>query len=85
MYLDKPMRVGEKVYFLSRPRRFGKTLLVDTLDQYFSKTQDLFKNTEIFQRHPDVWPCYPTYRLDFSSGISFDSAYLFSVSLKEKY
>lgn len=46
-YADKTpyiarMAAGGKAYFLSRPRRFGKSLLVDTLDCAFSGRRELF-------------------------------------------
>ena len=49
VYVDKTehiyqMVTGGKYYFLSRPRRFGKSLLVSTLAELFSGNKELFKN-----------------------------------------
>jgi hypothetical protein len=55
-----------KVYFLSRPRRFGKSLLVSALDALFSGKKDLFEGLYIY----DKWNWsekYPVIRLDFGS------------------
>ena len=48
VYVDKTALIYQlaktgKYYFLSRPRRFGKSLLISTLDAYFSGMKDLFK------------------------------------------
>ena len=48
VYIDKTDLVyslvtGGKIYFLGRPRRFGKSLLVSTLEHYFLGHKDLFK------------------------------------------
>ncbi len=61
---------GGKYYFLSRPRRFGKTLLVDTLQELFEGSEELFRGLAVHggwdwsARHPVV-------RLDFSRGGDF--------------
>ncbi len=52
IYVDKTALVYQlantnKVYFLNRPRRFGKSLLVSTLEAYFSGKKELFKDLEI--------------------------------------
>uniref|UniRef100_A0A6A7G128 AAA-ATPase-like domain-containing protein n=1 Tax=Hirondellea gigas TaxID=1518452 RepID=A0A6A7G128_9CRUS len=52
--------------FLSRPRKWGKSVTVDTLACLFQNKRDLFEGTEICD-HPDVeWIEYPVVRLDFS-------------------
>ena len=58
---------GGKHYFLSRPRRFGKSLLVDTLKELFEGNEPLFEGLDI---HDDWdWSVRrPVLRLDFSSG-----------------
>lgn len=53
-------------YFLSRPRRFGKSLLVSTLYALFSGRRDLFKGLWIDQSDWD-WVVYPIIRLDMSA------------------
>lgn len=52
-------------YFLSRPRRFGKSLLVSTLEYYFSGKKELFAGLKIEELEED-WQKYPVFRLDFS-------------------
>ena len=54
-----------KIYFLSRPRRFGKSLLVSTLKCYFEGRKDLFKGLAIDKLETD-WAEYPVFHLDFN-------------------
>lgn len=70
VYIDKTALIyqlthTDKVYFLSRPRRFGKSLLVSTLDAYFSGKKDLFKGLAIEQLEQE-WTVYPVLHIDFS-------------------
>ncbi len=74
-YVDKTPFVAEladqgKFWFLSRPRRFGKSLLVDTIDCAFSGRRELFKG--LFLDSPDAewdWSqTNPVIRLDFAEG-----------------
>ncbi|MGM9791154.1 MAG: AAA family ATPase, partial [Candidatus Cryptobacteroides sp.] len=58
-------------YFLSRPRRFGKSLLISTLEAYFSGKKELFEGLKIADLEKD-WIEYPVLRMDFS-GRSYDS------------
>lgn len=55
-----------KPYFLSRPRRFGKSLLISTLYAIFSGRSDLFKNLWIGNSDWE-WNSYPIIRLDLST------------------
>ena len=76
-YVDKTPYIkslleGGKHYFLSRPRRFGKSLFVDTLKELFEGNEQLFEGLAI-HREWDWSACSPVVRLDFSSG-SFASA-----------
>lgn len=57
-------------YFLARPRRFGKSLFLDTLAEYFKGNRDLFKGLAIDSLHPEEWESYPVIRLNMS-GASF--------------
>ena len=71
-YVDKTayvykMATESKYYFLSRPRRFGKSLLVSTLDAYFSGKRELFGGLEI-ERYETEWKRYPVMHFDFSLG-----------------
>jgi O-acetylhomoserine/O-acetylserine sulfhydrylase-like pyridoxal-dependent enzyme len=58
-----------KTYFLSRPRRFGKSLLVSTLACYFQGRKDLFAGLEIDGLEKD-WYEYPIFR-SIKRSISF--------------
>ena len=74
VYVDKTDLVyklvkGGKIYFLSRPRRFGKSLLVSTLKYYFQGRKDLFKGLAIDSLETE-WKEYPVFHLDFN-GINF--------------
>lgn len=72
MYVDKTKyiyeicRLEEKAYFLSRPRRFGKSLLLDTMQELFEGNQILFKDLWI----EDKWnwsKTYPVLRFSFDA------------------
>lgn len=70
-YIDKTEIIYQlitlgKPYFLSRPRRFGKSLLVSTLHAIFSGKRDLFEGLWIDQSDWD-WISYPIIRLDLSA------------------
>ena len=58
---------GKKFSFLSRPRRFGKSVLVDTLQTYLEGRKDLFDGLKMMQLEKD-WKQYPVVRLDMSRG-----------------
>lgn len=71
VYIDKTAMIYRlvktgKVYFLSRPRRFGKSLLVSTLKSYFEGRKDLFEGLAIEQLEKD-WFAYPVFHLDFNA------------------
>ena len=57
------------IYFLSRPRRFGKSLLVSTLKCYFQGRKDLFKGLAI-EKLESEWAEYPVFHIDFN-GTNF--------------
>ena len=70
VYVDKTELIyrlanTNKVYFLSRPRRFGKSLLISTLDAYFRGKKELFAGLAM-ERLEKEWNVYPVLRLDFS-------------------
>lgn len=54
-----------KIYFLSRPRRFGKSLLISTLKSYFEGRKDLFKGLKIDSLEKE-WKQYPVFDIDFN-------------------
>ena len=70
VYVDKTELIyklthTDKVYFLSRPRRFGKSLLVSTLEAYFQGKKELFKGLAM-ERLEKEWNTYPVLHIDFS-------------------
>ena len=70
IYVDKTeyclrmMDLG-KFFFLSRPRRFGKSLIVDTLSNIFSGNKELFKNTYIYDKYK--FESYPVLRFNMNN------------------
>lgn len=72
LYIDKTDIIwnlikGVKYNYLSRPRRFGKSVLVDTLQAYFEGRRDLFEGLKIMDLETE-WKQYPVIRLDMSRG-----------------
>lgn len=72
VYVDKTDMIYDlvmngKIYFLSRPRRFGKSLLISTLACYFQGRKELFKGLAIDGLEKD-WLEYPVFRVDFNGG-----------------
>ena len=70
LYVDKTQYVYELAnsmdyVFLSRPRRFGKSLLVSTFDSYFRGRKELFKGLTIENLEKD-WTEYPVLHFDLS-------------------
>ena len=65
-YIYKLTHTGS-TYFLARPRRFGKSLLCNTLRAYFEGKKELFEGLKIFDLEKD-WIKYPMIYLDFVSG-----------------
>lgn len=70
VYIDKTeliykMTHSDPVYFLSRPRRFGKSLLVSTLEAYFQGKKHLFEGLAM-ERLETEWTEYPVLHMDFS-------------------
>lgn len=61
-----------KIYFLSRPRRFGKSLLVSTLKNYFLGRKELFRGLAIEGLETE-WSVYPVFHVDFN-GSNFTEA-----------
>ena len=71
LYVDKTAHVYNiahdfKYVFLSRPRRFGKSLLVDTLQCYFEARKELFEGLNLAQMETE-WVKHPVLRFDMSS------------------
>ena len=84
VYVDKTRHVYNlthegKYYFLSRPRRFGKSLLVSTLETYFLGRRELFEGLSIAKLEQE-WVAYPVLHLDLSTRNYQDEN-----SLKEEF
>ena len=72
LYIDKTALVYDivksgKYYFLSRPRRFGKSLLISTLEAYFQGKRELFSGLAIEGLEKD-WTAYPVLHLDLNAA-----------------
>ena len=71
LYVDKTDIIwqlanrGKKFNYLSRPRRFGKSVLVDTLEAYFTGKKELFEGLKIMELETE-WVKRPVIRLDMS-------------------
>ena len=81
VYIDKTAFLwqlvqGSNPYFLSRPRRFGKSLFLSTLAAYFRGKKELFKDLylekaeeeQAAQENRTPWQAYPVLYLDFNTG-----------------
>ena len=71
LYVDKTALIyqltsNDGYYFLSRPRRFGKSLLVSTLEAYFTGKRDLFEGLAI-EKLETEWATYPVLHLDLNA------------------
>ena len=64
-YLYDIVSSYEPYYFLSRPRRFGKTLFIDTFKNFFEGKKELFKGLYIYNQEWE-WEQYPIVMLDFN-------------------
>ncbi len=73
LYIDKTEYVyrmshsSGKYFFLGRPRRFGKSLLVSTMQSYFEGRKELFKDLAM-ERLEKEWTTYPVLHFDLSGG-----------------
>ena len=81
IYVDKTAYLAQlvtssRVYFLSRPRRFGKSLFLSTLAAYFRGQKELFKDLYIEKAEEEAavhegreaWQVYPVLYFDFNTG-----------------
>lgn len=71
MYVDKTAEIYRLVssstpFFLSRPRRFGKSLLLSTIESYFSGKKELFQGLAI-EKLESEWKSYPILHLDLNA------------------
>ncbi|HRY15438.1 MAG TPA: AAA family ATPase, partial [Candidatus Competibacteraceae bacterium] len=86
-YVDKTFFIAQlaeqgKYYFLARPRRFGKSLFVDTLAEAFAGSRELFAGLYL-EAHWDWSRSYPVLRFDFSPGVLSDRALLDATLLSQ--
>ena len=76
LYIDKTAYIYKLVhnnvpYFLSRPRRFGKSLLLSAMKAYWEGKEDLFKGLaieELEKNDADAWKKYPVFYFDFNGA-----------------
>ncbi len=72
LYVDKTEYIwsliepGKEMYFLSRPRRFGKSLTISTLEAVFNGEKELFKGLAIYNKDYD-WKKYPVIHIDMGN------------------
>ena len=84
LYIDKTEYIyrmahgASNYYFLSRPRRFGKSLLVSTLHSYFAGKKELFKGFAI-EKLETEWTEYPVLHFDMSLAKHVDKETLESM------
>ena len=72
VYVDKTAMIYDlthesNIYFLSRPRRFGKSLLVSTLENYYLGRRELFKGLAM-EKLETEWNVHPVFHVDFNGG-----------------
>jgi len=72
LYVDKTRQIFELIdsgnlYFLPRPRRFGKSLLLSTLKQLFRGKKKLFKGLYIAEKTNYKWPAHPVLHFNFAA------------------
>ena len=76
VYVDKTRHIynlvaSGKAYFLSRPRRFGKSLFISTLEAYFLGKKELFEGLWIYdeeEKSANPWQVYPVLKFSLASG-----------------
>lgn len=94
-YVDKSRFVYKlategEYYFLSRPRRFGKSLFLSTLEAYFQGKKELFEGLAIYDLETD-WKKYPIFHIDLNTANFREKDSLYTVlndyltTLESKY
>ncbi|MDY3268014.1 MAG: AAA family ATPase, partial [Phocaeicola sp.] len=83
LYIDKTDLIynlvdNGKYYFLSRPRRFGKSLLISTLETYFSGRKEMFEGLKISELETE-WVEYPVFHLDLNTKKYEDKSSLLAI------
>lgn len=87
LYVDKTAAIYKlakegRYYFLSRPRRFGKSLLVSTMEAYFAGRKELFSGLAI-EKLETEWKQHPVLHLDLS-GVSYTDESVLERVLSDK-
>lgn len=82
-YVDKTQFVYKladegKYYFLSRPRRFGKSLFLSTLEAYFQGKKELFEGLAIYEKETE-WKQYPIFHIDLNTANFREEGSLYTV------
>lgn len=72
VYVDKTRHVFNlanegRYYFLCRPRRFGKSLLISTMEAYFSGKKELFEGLDIYSLEKE-WAVHPIFHIDLNTA-----------------
>ncbi|MBR5624387.1 AAA family ATPase [bacterium] len=80
-YFHKMITSGGTLFFISRPRRFGKSMMISTLKSIFKGERELFKGLAIESLNYD-WQTYPVIHFDFS-GVDCISRERFEKSFRE--
>ena len=74
-YIHRMVHSANRYFFLSRPRRFGKSLLTSTLKSYFEGRQDLFEGLAI-EQYEKEWTKHPVLHFDMSYAKHVDEEHL---------
>lgn len=82
-YVDKTQFIYKladegKYYFLSRPRRFGKSLLLSTIEAYFQGKKKLFEGLSIYEKETE-WKQYPIFHIDLNTANFGEEGSLYNV------
>lgn len=82
-YVDKSRFVYKlategEYYFLSRPRRFGKSLFLSTLEAYFQGKKELFEGLAIYKKETE-WKQYPIFHIDLNTANFREEGSLYNV------
>ena len=82
-YVDKTQFIYKladegKYYFLSRPRRFGKSLLLSTIEAYFQGKKELFEGLAIYDLETE-WKQYPIFHIDLNTANFGEEGSLYNV------
>ncbi len=77
LYVDKTGFIKgllqNKFYFLGRPRRFGKSLLLSMLEEFFLGRKDLFRELIVWHDFPGEWKEHPVFHFDFN-GVDYSDS-----------